>query len=54
MAGNMGNEQVTVTNLKVVRVIPEKNVVLIKGAVPGVEGGFLTIKPTRDKWNQAR
>ena len=52
MAGNMGNEQVTVTNLKVVRVIPEKNVVLIKGAVPGVEGGWLTIQPKREKWNQ--
>ncbi len=52
MAGKMGNEQVTVTNLKVVRVIPEKNVVLIKGAVPGVEGGFLTLRPKRARWNQ--
>lgn len=54
MAGKMGNETVTVTNLKVIRTLPEKNVVLIKGAVPGVEGGLLTIKPKRAKWNEAR
>lgn len=54
MAGKMGNEQVTVQNLRVVRVIPEKNVVLIKGAVPGVEGGILTLRPTRTHWNEAR
>ncbi|MBY0405323.1 MAG: 50S ribosomal protein L3 [Cyanobacteria bacterium] len=54
MAGKMGNETVTVKNLKVIRVIPEKNVVLIKGAVPGVEGGYLTIKPKRANWNEAR
>lgn len=54
MAGNMGNEQVTVRNLKVVRVITEKNVVLIKGAVPGVEGGLLTIQPKAERWNQPK
>jgi large subunit ribosomal protein L3 len=54
MAGNMGNEQVTVRNLKVVRVIPEKNVVLIKGAVPGVEGGLLTIQAKPERWNEPR
>ena len=54
MAGKMGNEQVTVRSLKVVRVIPEKNVVLIKGAVPGVEGGLLTIQPKLERWNQPK
>jgi large subunit ribosomal protein L3 len=54
MAGNMGNEQVTVRNLQVIRVIPEKNVVLIKGAVPGVEGGLLTIQPKAERWNQPK
>jgi large subunit ribosomal protein L3 len=54
MAGNMGNEQVTVKNLAVIRVIPEKNVVLIKGAVPGVEGGLLTIRPKAERWNQPK
>lgn len=52
MAGNMGNEQITVKNLKVIRVIPEKNVVLIKGSVPGVEGGLLTIRLVRKQWNE--
>jgi large subunit ribosomal protein L3 len=46
MAGNMGNERVTVRNLRMVKFLPEKNVLLIKGAVPGVEGGLLTIKPS--------
>lgn len=54
MAGRMGNEQVTVSNLKVIRVIPEKNVVLIKGSVPGVEGGLLTIQAKRERWNAPR
>lgn len=54
MAGKMGNEKVTVRNLKVIRLIPEKNVVLIKGAVPGVEGGLLTIQPKPERWNQPR
>jgi large subunit ribosomal protein L3 len=44
MAGKMGNERVTVRKLKVVQYLPEKQLVLIKGAVPGVEGGTLVIK----------
>ena len=53
MAGKMGNARVTVRNLKVIRVMPEKNVVLIQGAVPGVEGGLLTIRAKRVRWNQS-
>ena len=41
--GRMGGERVTVRGLTVVRVDPEKNLMLIKGAVPGVNGGLLTI-----------
>jgi hypothetical protein len=51
MAGNMGNEQVTVTKLKVVRIDQEKNLILIKGSLPGCEGRMVTIKPSRTKWN---
>jgi large subunit ribosomal protein L3 len=51
MAGNMGNERVTVTKLKLVKVDAEKNLVLIKGSVPGCEGKLVTIVPTRTKWN---
>ena len=51
MAGNMGNEKVTVTKLTVAKVIAEKNLLLIKGAIPGPEGKLVTVKPTRTKWN---
>ena len=51
MAGNMGNETVTVTKLKVVKVDAEKNILLVKGSVPGPEGKLVTIKPSRLKWN---
>jgi large subunit ribosomal protein L3 len=44
MAGKTGNGTVTVKNVKVVRVIPEKRILLVKGSVPGVEGGLLVIK----------
>ena len=51
MAGNMGNERVTISKLKLVRVDAENNIVLIKGSVPGCEGRLVTIVPTRTKWN---
>lgn len=51
MAGNMGNERVTVTKLKLVKVDSENSIVLVKGSVPGPEGKLVTIKPTRTKWN---
>jgi large subunit ribosomal protein L3 len=44
MAGHMGNEQVTVQNLDVVKVDVEKNIIAVKGAVPGPKGGVVTIK----------
>ena len=51
MAGNMGNERVTITKLKLVKVDSENGLVLIKGSVPGCEGRLVTIVPTRTKWN---
>lgn len=51
MAGNMGNERVTITKLKLVKIDAEKNLVLVKGSVPGCEGKLVTIVPTRTKWN---
>jgi large subunit ribosomal protein L3 len=45
MAGQMGNVQTTTQNLEVVRVDAERNLVLIKGAVPGAPGGSVVIKP---------
>jgi len=43
MAGRMGGERVTVSNLKVVGVIPDSNLLLIKGSVPGAINGYLEI-----------
>jgi len=43
MAGHMGNRRVTVKNLKIVDVIPEQNLLIIEGAVPGGENGILEI-----------
>ncbi|WP_339022675.1 50S ribosomal protein L3 [Spiroplasma endosymbiont of Crioceris asparagi] len=44
MAGHMGHEKVTVQNLEIVKIISDKNIVLIKGSVPGPKKGFLIIK----------
>ncbi len=44
MAGQYGNEQATVLNLEVVKVDAEKNLIAIKGAVPGAKGGIVFIR----------
>lgn len=46
MGGRMGNERVTVQNLEVVKVDTDKNLLLIKGAIPGAKKGFVSIKAT--------
>jgi large subunit ribosomal protein L3 len=46
MAGRMGNERKTSRNLKVVRVDLENNLLLVRGAVPGPNGGYLVIRQT--------
>lgn len=51
MAGNMGNERVTITKLKLVKVDSANGLVLVKGSVPGCEGRLVTIVPARTKWN---
>lgn len=45
MAGRLGGKQVTISKLTVVRVDPERNLLLIKGAVPGKPGALLSIVP---------
>jgi len=52
MAGNMGNERVTISKLRLVKVDSENGLVLIKGSVPGCEGRLVTIVPSRTKWNK--
>ncbi len=46
LPGRMGGERVTIQGLEVVRVDPEKNLLLLKGAVPGRKGSLLIIKET--------
>ncbi|MCM2681435.1 50S ribosomal protein L3 [Echinimonas agarilytica] len=45
MAGHLGNERVTVQSLDVVRVDADRNLILVKGAVPGATGGDVIVKP---------
>ncbi|HWV14627.1 MAG TPA: 50S ribosomal protein L3 [Cellvibrio sp.] len=45
MAGHLGAEQVTVQNLEVVRVDAERNLLLVKGAIPGAPGGDVIVRP---------
>jgi large subunit ribosomal protein L3 len=47
MGGRMGNDRVTMKNLEVVVVDPEKNLLAVKGSVPGAKGGIVVIKPAR-------
>jgi large subunit ribosomal protein L3 len=49
MAGQMGNANVTIQNLRILRVLPEDNAILVKGAIPGPTGGIVTIKPAVKK-----
>jgi large subunit ribosomal protein L3 len=44
MPGQYGHENVTIKNLTVVKVDTEKNVILLRGAVPGPKGGLVTVK----------
>ncbi|MDY6147493.1 MAG: 50S ribosomal protein L3 [Porphyromonas sp.] len=44
MAGQTGNERVTVQNLQVIKVMPEQNLLLIKGSVPGAKGSIVAIE----------
>ena len=44
MAGRMGSEKVTTLNLRVVAADPEKNLLLVRGAVPGPKGGMVVVR----------
>ena len=44
MSGHMGNEQVTTLNLEVVEADPERNLVLVRGSVPGPNGGVVIVR----------
>ena len=44
MAGRMGGEKVKVQNLRVLKVVPEKNLLVVKGAIPGHKNSYITIE----------
>lgn len=44
MAGRMGNERVKLINLQVLKIIPDKNLILVKGAVPGANGSYVIVE----------
>ena len=48
-AGQYGNEQVTVRNLGVVKIDAENNLLIVRGAIPGPNGGLVMIRPTNKK-----
>jgi len=47
MAGQMGNKTVKMINLKVLKIVPEKNLIIVKGSVPGPSGSYLIL----ERWN---
>ena len=44
MAGQMGNEKVKVQNLRVLKVVAEKNLLVVKGCIPGAKNAYVTIQ----------
>ena len=46
MAGQYGNEQVTMLNLEIVKIDPDNNLIAVKGAVPGAKGGIVSLRST--------
>ena len=44
MAGHMGNERVKVDNLQVLKLIPESNLIVVKGSVPGAKGSYVIVE----------
>lgn len=47
MAGRLGNSEVTISNLKILKIDKEENLIIVKGAIPGKPGNLLSIKATK-------
>jgi len=54
MAGHMGHAQVTARNLRVVKVDPEEHLLVVKGAVPGANGGYVLIRRSKKVTKQKK
>ena len=44
LAGHMGGDRVKILNLKVIKVIPENNLLLVKGSIPGASGSYVIVE----------
>jgi large subunit ribosomal protein L3 len=49
MPGHMGDERVTVQNLRVIQVRGEEGVIVVSGAIPGPKGSFVVVRPSKKK-----
>jgi len=49
MPGHTGMKRVTVKNLEIVKIYPDKNIVLVKGAIPGPNGGIVVLKKAKER-----
>ena len=49
MPGHMGDDRVTIQNLRIAQVRPEENIILICGAVPGSNGSYVVVRPAKKK-----
>jgi large subunit ribosomal protein L3 len=54
MPGHLGDDKVTVQNLRVVQVRGEDNVILVSGAVPGANGSYVIVRPAKKKSSEAK
>ena len=54
MLGHLGDDRVTVQNLRVVQVRTEENVILVSGAVPGANGSYVVVRPAKKKSSEAK
>lgn len=52
MPGQYGNTMVSTENLRVVRIIPEQNLILVRGAVPGARNSLLVVRTSKKKWKR--
>jgi large subunit ribosomal protein L3 len=53
-SGRMGGEQVTMENLRIVKIDAEKQVILVEGAIPGCRGGLVYVTPAKKKVNKVK
>ena len=53
MPGHMGNDRVSTQNMRVVHVVPDDNMVLVRGAVPGPTGGLVVVTASLKKPGKA-